>query len=62
MIAGALLEGPGWLLLVLRYVDIASGQWPWFVGAALVLLGTFLMVEGVIGWCIVRALGVGSST
>ncbi len=58
IVAGALLEGPGWLLLVLRFVDLLSGDWPWFVGGAAVLGGTILMLEGAFGWCVVRAAGL----
>ncbi len=58
IIAGALIEAPGWMLLVLRYVDVLSGEWPWIVGGAAVLLGMFLILEGALGWCVVRALGV----
>ncbi len=58
ILAGALLEGPGWILLVLRYIDLISGDWPWFVGGALVIGGTFMLIEGAIGWCVVRAMGL----
>lgn len=61
IIAGAMLEGPGWLILALRFAGVLAGDWPWFVGGLLVVLGTFLVIEGVLGWCIVRAMGVNSS-
>lgn len=55
--AGAVVEAPGLFLLVLRFVGILSGDWPWFVGAILVALGWMLILEGLLGWCAVRALG-----
>ncbi|MSQ90947.1 MAG: DUF2892 domain-containing protein [Phycisphaerales bacterium] len=58
LIAGALIEGIGWTVLVLRFIDILSGDWPWFVGGATVVLGLFLVLEGIIGWCIARAMGI----
>lgn len=58
LVAGAMLEAPGWGLLLLRFADVISGEWPWFVGGAAVVAGMFLMLEGALGWCAVRALGV----
>jgi hypothetical protein len=60
LIAGAMIEGPGWIILVLRFVGIISGEWPWFVGGLLVVIGLFLLLEGALGWCALKALGVGS--
>ena len=54
---GAMIEAPGVVLLVLRYTGVLSGDWPWFVGAAAVIGGVFMIFEGAIGWCAVRAMG-----
>lgn len=61
LIAGVLIEGPGWIVLALRFTDFLSGDWPWFVGGGAVFLGMFLILEGALGWCVVRALGVNTS-
>lgn len=34
-----------------------EGDWPWVVGAAAILGGMFMVVEGALGWCAVRAMG-----
>ncbi len=59
IIVGALVEGPGWLILVLRFVNILSGDAPWFVGGILVAAGLFLVLEGALGWSAARAMGIG---
>jgi hypothetical protein len=45
------------LLLVLRWQGVLSGDWPWFAGAGLVAGGLFMVIEGILGWCAVRACG-----
>ncbi len=57
IVGGAVVEGPGLLLLVLRYVGVIQGEWPWFVGGFLVALGWFMIAQGILGWCVIRALG-----
>ncbi len=57
IVIGAMIEGPGWLLLVLKFLGKIEGDWPWFVGAAAILGGMFMIVEGALGWCAVRAMG-----
>ncbi len=61
IVLGAMIEAPGWILLALRFTGVLDGEWPWFVGGAAVLLGLFGVLEGALGWCIVRALGVNTS-
>ncbi len=58
LIAGAMLDTTGLGLLAFRFVGVLSGDWPWFVGGAAAVVGMFLVLEGVLGWCVVRALGV----
>ncbi len=58
IVAGAMLEGPGFVLLVLRFTGVLTGDWPWFVGAAAVVGGSFMIIEGALGWCAIRALGI----
>ena len=58
LIAGALTEGAGLMLLVLRWQGVLSDEWPWFVGGGLVAGGMFMVIEGSLCWCAVRALGV----
>ena len=57
IVVGALMEGPGLLLLYLRFVGVLQGEWPWFVGGFLVTLGWFVIAQGLMGWCAIRALG-----
>lgn len=61
IIVGALIEGPGWLILALRFAGVISGEWPWVVGGILALLGTVIIVQGVVGWCAVKAMGIGDA-
>lgn len=58
IVAGAMLEGPGFVLLALRFTGVLAGDWPWFVGAAAVAGGSFMIIEGALGWCAIRALGI----
>ncbi|GDY06339.1 hypothetical protein LBMAG51_11260 [Phycisphaerae bacterium] len=57
IVIGAMIEGLGWLLLVLKFFGKIEGDWPWFFGAAAILGGMFMVVEGALGWCAVRAMG-----
>ncbi len=54
---GAIIEGLGWLLLALKFLGKIEGDWPWVVGVAAILGGMFMIVEGALGWCAVRAMG-----
>jgi Protein of unknown function (DUF2892) len=54
---GAALALCGGGLLSLRWLDILSGGWPWYVGGLLVAAGLFSIFEGAAGWCAVRAMG-----
>lgn len=58
IIAGALVEAPGLMLVALRLIGMLEGNWPWFVGVPLILLGQVLILAGVLGWCAIRACGV----
>jgi hypothetical protein len=56
LVAGALIEGIGILLVVLWFIDILPA-WAAVVGAVAALSGIFMVFEGISGWCAVRALG-----
>lgn len=58
ILVGGMIEGSGLTLLVLRYTGVLSGDWPWFVGATAMIVGGFMIVEGAIGWCAIRAMGI----
>lgn len=58
IIAGAVLESGGWLLLVLRFVEMLDGDWPLWAGGALVAVGLAVILMGITGWCAIRALGL----
>ncbi|MFM7807044.1 MAG: hypothetical protein ACKPEA_03830 [Planctomycetota bacterium] len=58
IIAGALIEAPGLFLVAMRFTGMVDGTWPWIVGVSLILAGQFMVLEGVLGWCAVRACGV----
>ncbi|MDA1007557.1 MAG: hypothetical protein O2800_00940 [Planctomycetota bacterium] len=60
MLVGVIVESAGWFILVLRIVGIVSGTWPWVAGGILLALGLVLILEGVFGWCVIRALGPGA--
>ncbi|NDG64826.1 MAG: hypothetical protein EBY29_15390 [Planctomycetes bacterium] len=57
IIMGAMIEAPGWVLLVFKFLGKIEGDWPWVVGAAAILGGMFMIIEGALGWCAVRAMG-----
>lgn len=58
LIIGALFEGVGLFLLVLAWVGVLGGIWPWYLGVPLVILGWIGIFEGIAGWCAIRALGI----
>lgn len=58
ILAGALIEAPGLFLVVMRFTGMVDGTWPWIVGVSLILAGQFMILEGVLGWCALRACGV----
>lgn len=58
IIAGALIEAPGLFLVAMRLTGVVDGTWPWIMGVSLILAGQFMVLEGVLGWCAVRACGV----
>lgn len=58
LIMGSVFEAIGLLLLVLAWVGVLEGRWPWYAGVACVLYGVFGIFEGIAGWCIVRAMGI----
>jgi len=58
IIAGALIEAPGLFLVAMRLTGMVDGTWPWIMGVSLILAGQFMVLEGVLGWCAVRACGV----
>ncbi|MSR29640.1 MAG: hypothetical protein EXS03_08725 [Phycisphaerales bacterium] len=60
VLAGALIGGPGWLLIVLRFTGIVTGDWAWFVGGFLAFLGLVLVLQGALGWCALRAIAMGN--
>jgi len=58
LILGTALETVGLFVLVLRFVDLLDGDWPWYVGGALVLMGWLGMFGGIAGWCMLRSMGI----
>jgi len=58
IVAGALIEAPGLFLVAMRLTEVVDGTWPWIVGVSLILAGQFMVLEGVLGWCALRACGV----
>lgn len=55
--AGAIVEAAGAIVLLLRVAGIIDGDWPWIVGVSAIAGGTFMIFEGAMGWCAVRAMG-----
>ncbi|MAE60378.1 MAG: hypothetical protein CMJ49_03375 [Planctomycetaceae bacterium] len=43
--------------VVLKWTRVWPGVWPWVVGGLLCGVGLFSVVEGLIGWCAIRAMG-----
>jgi len=58
IVSGVLLEAPGLFLVTMRLTGVVDGTWPWIVGVSLILAGQFMVLEGVLGWCALRACGV----
>lgn len=58
VILGGVIEGAGLLLLVLAAVGQIEGTWPWIVGISAAIGGGIMVVEGAVGWCFVRAMGI----
>ena len=56
LVAGAVIEGIGFLLVVLWFIEILPA-WAAVVGAVAALSGIFMVFEGISGWCAVRAMG-----
>ncbi len=54
---GAFIESIGLLLGVLWFLEFAPA-WVGVLAAVVWLGGIFVIVEGVVGWCVLRALGV----
>jgi hypothetical protein len=57
LLAGILVEAAGAILLLLRVAGVLEGTWPWVAGLSAIAGGTFMVFEGAVGWCAVRALG-----
>lgn len=53
---GALLETIGLALGVLWFLDMLPG-WAIWPAAAIWISGMFVIFEGAVGWCAVRAMG-----
>jgi hypothetical protein len=57
LLTGIAVEAAGAIVLLLRAAGVLEGTWPWIVGLSAVVGGSFMIFEGVMGWCAVRALG-----
>ena len=57
LVAGAILEANGLILGVLWYLGMVPPEMIW-PAAGLWAGGMFMIIEGAIGWCALRALGV----
>jgi len=55
---GGVVEFAGFVLIALALMGIVEGTWPWVAGVALMLGGSFMILEGMLGWCAVRAMGM----
>jgi hypothetical protein len=53
---GAVLESAGLLLGVLWFLEEVPG-WTLWPALAMWISGTFVIFEGLVGWCAVRAMG-----
>ena len=56
--AGMVVDGGGVLLVFLAALGIIEGTWPYIVGVAAMIGGSFMLFEGLRGWCVLRALGI----
>jgi hypothetical protein len=57
LIAGIVVEAAGAIVILLRAAGVLEGTWPWVVGLSAIIGGSFMIFEGVMSWCAVRALG-----
>jgi hypothetical protein len=57
LIGGGIVEGIGWILVVLWYLGILP-EWTLYAGIGAVLGGMFMIFEGAAGWCALRAIGI----
>jgi len=57
LVVGAVLESTGLMLGVIWYLGTVPQEMIW-PAAGLWAGGTFMIIEGAIGWCALRALGV----
>ncbi len=55
IVAGASIELVGFGLLAWWW--LGGPLWSAWTGGATVLIGNFVVIEGAIGWCVVRAMG-----
>ncbi len=58
IVAGALIEAPGLVLVAMRFLGAVDGSWPWILGVSLIVAGQFMILEGALGWCALRACGM----
>lgn len=54
---GTVLESAGLLLGVLWFLD-QTPDWTIWPAVALWVSGTFVILEGMLGWCAIRAMGM----
>lgn len=57
LVAGIVVEAAGAIVILLRAAGALEGTWPWVAGLCAIIGGSFMIFEGVMGWCAVRALG-----
>ena len=57
LVAGIVVEAAGAIVILLRAAGVLEDTWPWIVGLSAIVGGSFMIFEGVMGWCAVRALG-----
>lgn len=56
LVAGATIEGIGFLLGALWFVGILP-DWAALVAGVAIVSGLFMTFEGIAGWCVIRAMG-----
>ncbi len=57
LVGGMVLELLGFGFIAIGAMELVEGIWPFVLGVALFLSGGFVMVEAMIGWCALRAMG-----